>query len=196
MSFFIPMFIYSFAMGITPGPNNLIALSTGVNYGFTRALPFTFGVVVGFNLLLAVIGFGVGGVIARNAEIMELIGYAGIAFIIYIGIKIATAPMKINSTDNKNPGFIHGLLFQWINPKAWTACIGGIGAFNLADNTAGMFLYIAISTVVVLSCVCIWAYAGSKIIRFLQNERNHRAFNMVMGGSLLLLAVYLLITDF
>lgn len=196
MSFFLTMFIYSFSMGITPGPNNLIALTTGVNYGFVRALPFTFGVVIGFNLLLAVIGFGVGGVIAENAEIMELLGYAGIAFIIYIGIKIATAPMEIKEADNKNPGFIHGLLFQWINPKAWTACVGGIGAFNLADNTPGMFLYIAVSTFVVLFCVGIWAYAGSKIINFLQNERNHRAFNLVMGGSLLVLAVYLLMTDF
>lgn len=195
MSLFLPMFIYAFSMGITPGPNNLIALTTGVNYGFKRALPFTFGVVVGFNILLAAVGFGIGGLIAENKQVMEMLAYVGIGFITYMGYKIATSPTEIKNADDDNPGFIHGVLLQMVNPKAWTACLGGIAAFNLAGNSAGIILYMIISVFVVLFCVGIWAYAGSKITRFLEDKEKHRIFNVVMGGSLMLMAAYLLVMD-
>tara|TARA_R110002096_G_scaffold416576_2_gene619323 strand:+ start:147788 stop:148339 length:552 start_codon:yes stop_codon:yes gene_type:complete len=182
-------------MGITPGPNNLIALTTGVNYGFKRALPFTIGVVVGFNLLLAMVGFGIGSLIAENKQMMEILAYVGIGFITYMGYKIATSPTEIKTESDDNPGFMHGLLLQMVNPKAWTACLGGITAFNLAGNASGIILYMIISVFVVLFCVGIWAYAGSKITRFLEDKQKHRIFNVVMGASLMLLAGYLLVMD-
>ncbi len=195
MSILIAMFIYAFSMAITPGPNNIIALSTGVNYGFRRALPFTFGVVLGFNMLLLIIGYGIGMVAASSAVFLEILGYAGIAFMVYMAYKIATAPTTINTDDHREAGFLHGVLFQWINPKAWTACLGGIGAFNLANNLGGLFSYIGISAFVVLFSVNMWAYAGSKITRFLENEQNHRVFNYAMGAALFGVAVYVLFMD-
>lgn len=195
MSVLIAMFIYAFSMAMTPGPNNIIALSTGVNYGFKRALPFSLGVMVGFNILLSVIGFGIGAVAADSKAFLEVLGYAGIAFMTYMAYKIATAPTKINTKNDKEAGFIHGVLFQWINPKAWTASIGGIGAFNLAGNTAGLLSYIGISACVVFFAVSVWAYAGSKITKFLENERNHKIFNYVMGGALMCVALYVLLMD-
>ncbi len=192
MSLFIPMFIYAFSMGITPGPNNLIALTTGVNYGFKKALPFTFGVMVGFNMLLALVGFGLGGLIAENQTVMRVLSYIGIGFICYIGYKIVIAPTEIKKADDNNPGFFHGMALQIVNPKAWTACIGGIAAFNIAGNTEAILLYMAISIFVVLFCVGVWDYAGSKITKFLQDQKNHKRFNIIMGSSLILLAFYLL----
>ena len=182
-------------MAITPGPNNLIALSTGVNYGFKRAMPFTFGVVVGFNLLLAVVGFGIGTVAAESEVFLEVLGYAGIAFMTYMSYKIATAPTTINTQSEKQAGFMHGVMFQWINPKAWTACLGGIGAFNLAGNMQGLLSYISVSFGVVLFSVGLWAYMGSKITRFLATEKNHKIFNYVMGASLFAVAIYVLIME-
>ena len=195
MSLFIPMFIYAFSMGITPGPNNMIALSTGVNYGFARTIPFTLGVMVGFNLLLASVGFGIGGIIARNPDIMQVLSYIGTAFIIYIGYKIVTSPTELNTDAHRSPGFIHGALLQVVNPKAWAACLGGIAAFNIAGNTNGILIYIGINIFVVLFCVGIWGYAGSKITHFLKNKRNHKIFNAVMGGSLVIVAIYLAFMD-
>ncbi|MBT5074915.1 MAG: LysE family translocator [Kordiimonadaceae bacterium] len=195
MSLFIPMFIYAFSMAITPGPNNLIALTTGVNYGFRRAMPFTFGVVVGFNIMLSVVGFGFGEMIATSDRLMEFLGYIGVGFIVYMGYKTMTAPTEITTKEDSSAGFIHGVMFQWVNPKAWTACLGGIAAFNIAGNVNGILLYIAISIFVVLFSVGLWAYAGSKITKFLEDQRNHRIFNIVMGGSLMLVGVYILFMD-
>ena len=182
-------------MAITPGPNNLIALTTGVNYGFRRAMPFTFGVVVGFNIMLSVVGFGFGEMIATSDRLMEFLGYIGVGFIVYMGYKTMTAPTEITTKEDSSAGFIHGVMFQWVNPKAWTACLGGIAAFNIAGNVNGILLYIAISIFVVLFSVGLWAYAGSKITKFLEDQRNHRIFNIVMGGSLMLVGVYILFMD-
>lgn len=195
MSVLIAMFIYAFSMAITPGPNNIIALSTGVNYGFRRALPFATGVMIGFNILLIIVGVGIGEVAAGNVEFLGYLSYAGTAFICYMAFKIATAPTTIKKQDDKNPGFVHGVLFQWVNPKAWTACLGGIGAFNLAGNNAGLTAYITISAFVVFFSVVTWAYAGSKITRFLENEQNHRFFNYAMGSCLFMVAVYIVFMD-
>ncbi len=185
------MFIYSFSMGITPGPNNIIALSTGVNFGFKRALPFAFGVVVGFNLLIAGLGFGIGGIIANNNSLMDLLAFVAIGFITFMGFKIARSPTEIKNENNDNPSFIYGVFLQLVNPKAWTSSLGGIAAFNLAGNNFGIILYMLISVFVVMFCIMFWAYAGSKITRFLSNKTKHRVFNVLMGGSLILLAIYL-----
>lgn len=195
MTALVAMFIYAFSMAITPGPNNIIALSTGVNYGFKRAIPFGLGVMVGFNILLSVIGFGIGAVIAGNAIFMDILGYGGIAFMSYMAYKIATAPTTINTDNDKEAGFVHGVLFQWINPKAWTACLGGIGAFNLADNMPKLLSYICISAFVVFISVAVWAYMGSKITKFLENEQNHKYFNYTMGSALFCVAIYALLMD-
>jgi len=195
MTVLLAMFIYAFSMAITPGPNNIIALSTAVNYGFRRALPFNFGVIVGFNILLAITGFGIGAVAGQSALFLELMGYAGVLFMVYMAYKIVTAPTIINTKTGKTAGFMHGVLFQWINPKAWTACLGGIGAFNLAGNPAGLISYIVISAGVVFFALCVWAYAGSKITRVLASERNHRIFNYVMGAALFAVAVYVLMME-
>ncbi|MDB4219340.1 LysE family translocator [Emcibacteraceae bacterium] len=191
MSLFIPMFIYSLSMGITPGPNNIIALSTGVNYGFKKALPFAFGVIVGFNLLIAALGFGIGGIIANNNQLMDLLAFVAVGFIAFMGFKIASSPTEIKDGNNDNPGFIYGVFLQLINPKAWTSSLGAIAAFNLAGNNIGILLYMLISVFVVFFCIVFWAYAGSKITRFLSNKTKHRIFNLLMGGSLILLAAYL-----
>ena len=195
MSVLIAMFIYAFSMAITPGPNNIIVLTTGVNYGFKRALPFSFGVIVGFNLLLSALGFGIGMVAANNEAFLEILGWVGVAFMAYMSYKIATAPTKIDTENGKEVGFIHGALFQWVNPKAWTACLGGIGAFNLVGNTAGLISYISISTVVVFFALVVWAYAGSKITRLLENEQYHRLFNYSMAAALMGVAVYVVMMD-
>jgi threonine/homoserine/homoserine lactone efflux protein len=195
MSLFFPMFIYAISMAITPGPNNVIALTTAVNNGFKGAMPFTFGVVVGFNVMLAIVAFGFGEIIASNQQIMKYVGYVGVAFIGYMGFKTMTAPTEMSVDSDSSAGFMHGVMFQWVNPKAWTACLGGVAAFNIAGNVESIIMYISISIFVVLFSVGLWAYAGSKITRLLANSKSHKIFNVVMGASLMLVGVYILFMD-
>lgn len=193
MSAIIAMLLFAFTMSITPGPNNLIALSTGVNYGFKGALSFVMGVVAGFCFLLLVVGFGLGEIAANNPMLMQMLGYGGIIFICYLGYKIATSEPKIKVNERDKPGFLHGVFFQWLNPKAWIGALAGVSAFNLAASHDDLILFAMLYAVVILLSVGAWAYAGSKIAVFLGNSRNHQVFNMVMGASLILVGIYLLL---
>lgn len=46
---------YVTVMSITPGPNNLLLASSGVNFGLRRTLPMLFGICVGCAVQLAII---------------------------------------------------------------------------------------------------------------------------------------------
>ena len=109
-----------------------------------------------------------------------------------MGFKIASSPTEIKDGNNDNPGFIYGVFLQLINPKAWTSSLGAIAAFNLAGNNIGILLYMLISVFVVFFCIVFWAYAGSKITRFLSNKTKHRIFNLLWGGRLIVLEASIL----
>src|SRR5215470_13047862 len=46
----------------TPGPNNLMLLTSGLNFGFRRGLPHLWGVVIGFTMMVLIVGVGLGAV--------------------------------------------------------------------------------------------------------------------------------------
>ena len=43
------LMLFAFVTSITPGPNNLMLLASGVNFGFRRTLPHMFGIGIGFT---------------------------------------------------------------------------------------------------------------------------------------------------
>lgn len=192
MSFVIAVCLYAFSMSITPGPTNIIMMSTGVNSGFKSTLPFATGSVFGFTALVVAAAAGIGELATQNKLVMDVLGYFGAAFIIYMGYKIAVSRADLKVQNFKSPSFLYGVIFQWLNPKSWIACMAGIGAFNLVGFDNRLFIYIIFYSIIGYLCVLTWGYAGSKISRFLNSDQNLRIFNMTMGGGLILVAVYLL----
>ncbi len=85
MSLVIAMCLFAFSMSISPGPVNLIVLSSGVNHGVRKTMPFVFGAVVGFSLLLLAVGSGIGEVIGQTSALLMFCCLAGNVFIFYIG---------------------------------------------------------------------------------------------------------------
>ncbi len=190
--------LYAFSMSITPGPTNVILLSTGVRYGFLKAVPFASGGAIGFSILNFIIAVGLGEFAQGNDIFLNFLSYGGAAFICYMGYKIATAPTQLEEVgDNENadagpPGFVSGMIVQWLSPKSWIASIAGVGAFVTAGDFQQVIVYVTIYITVGFCSILPWAYAGSKISRFLGDTRNMRIFNLTMGGGLILIAGYLI----
>jgi len=189
--------LYAFSMSITPGPTNVILLSTGVRYGFLKAIPFASGGAIGFSILNFMIAVGLGEFAQGNDIFLNFLSYGGAAFICYMGYKIATAPTALEvkedgNTDMGPPGFISGMIVQWLSPKSWIASIAGVGAFVTAGDFQDVIVYVTIYISVGFCSILPWAYAGSKISRFLADPRNMQIFNLTMGGGLILIAGYLI----
>jgi len=192
MSLIIAMCLFSLSMSISPGPVNLITLSTGVNHGIRNAMPFVTGATVGFTLLLLFVGMGMGQLAAENEGLMQTLGVLGSGFICYMGYKVATAEPSIDIADQSLPSFWQGFVLQWINPKAWVACLAGVSAFNLTGPGNTLWLFVILYGLVCYPAIASWAVAGSRI-RYLLTEKHHiQTFNRVMGGTLVAVALYLI----
>lgn len=195
LAFIIATCAYSLSMSITPGPTNIIMMTTGVNHGFRATLPFATGAALGFIALVVIVARGFGTMLSESTDIMTIMGYAGALMISYMGYKIAFSTGDPQEEDSDKPGFMEGAVLQWINPKSWIACLAGVSAFNLGASVERLSLYMVFYMTVGYLSVLTWGYAGSKISGFLHQGNNLRIFNYVMGGSLVIVAFYLAFMD-
>src|SRR3954471_23105255 len=82
---------FAVVASVTPGPNNIMLLASGANFGFRRTLPHLLGVILGFGLMVLLVGIGLAAMLARFPTAFMLARIAGIAYLIYLAIKIARA---------------------------------------------------------------------------------------------------------
>jgi len=52
----IALITFSFASSITPGPNNLMLMASGANYGIKRTIPHMLGISLGHAFMVAMVG--------------------------------------------------------------------------------------------------------------------------------------------
>ena len=128
------MISFSFAMSITPGPVNMMIITSGINNGFAKTFSFISGASIGFTLLLILIALGLKSFLDEYPLFLEYLGYFGSSFIIYMGYKIATSKPNLESENSiKELKFYEGFLLQWLNPKAWAACISGVAMYSFNE---------------------------------------------------------------
>lgn len=180
---------YGFATSITPGPNNLMLLTSGTNYGVRRSLPHMLGVTLGFVFMIAVVGSGLGLVLRGQPMVMEVLKWVSIIYLVYLAWRTATAPVDLGAADashGKPLTFFQACAFQWVNPKAWTMALTSIAVFVPAGSGFwGLVPVMLVFGAVNLPSCFTWLAAGAQLRRFLGRPRILRAFNI--GAALLLL---------
>ena len=196
-SLFYAFLVFMVVMYFTPGPNNIMLLSSGLTYGFRRTIPHIVGIVLGFAFMVAAVGLGLGTVFLAYPILQTILKYAGAAYLIYLAAVIAMAgPTKPGEENGRGPMTFWGAaMFQWINAKGWVIVIGTITAyaaiaqfpFNIAIQTVISLAVGTVSTVV-------WALFGTALRPVLTSERLVRAFNILMA-ILLLASLYPVFMD-
>lgn len=179
--------LFAFVSSITPGPNNLMLLSSGTNFGLRRTLPHLFGVTVGFSFLVVVIGVGLGAVFEAVPAAHAVFSAASVAYLLVLAWKIATSTTapSASMTTTKPLGFWGAVAFQWVNPKAWTMGLTAVAAYVPKDHPAVLAVVAAVFAVVNLPCCAAWAVLGVRLRRFLSEPAKLRAFNVVAAALLL-----------
>jgi threonine/homoserine/homoserine lactone efflux protein len=183
--------LFAVASSITPGPNNMMLMTSGANFGFRRTLPHMTGVVVGFITLLLACGLGLGGLFQRFPVLHEILKWAGAAYMTWLAYKIATSKAPSTTEGSARPMTFPGaVLFQFVNVKGWAMAITVSTAYVPPQNYFGN---LALVTVVVLllnaPCVAVWTGFGVVLRRFLERPAILRTFNVVMA-LLLLMSLY------
>lgn len=189
----LAMFSFSLAMSITPGPVNMMIISSGVNHGFKKTVPFISGATIGFTLLLILIGFGLMNIVNHFPFLLSFMEVLGASFIIYMGYKIATsrADITVKNQEKKVPKFYEGFLLQWLNPKAWIACVSGVSMFVSSNST--FLVFVLIYFTVCYASLSFWGVLGQKATIFLNTPVKLKYFNITMGGILIISASLLIV---
>ncbi|MBR0717040.1 LysE family translocator [Bradyrhizobium liaoningense] len=196
-SLFYAFVVFAVVMFFTPGPNNIMLLSSGLTYGFRRTIPHIAGITIGFAFMVAAVGLGLGTVFLAYPILQTILKYAGAAYLVYLAAAIAlSGPAKAGEDKARGPMTFWGAaMFQWINAKGWVIVIGTITAYaaiaqfplNIAIQTVISLLIGAVSTVV-------WALFGTALRPVLTSERLVRGFNILMA-VLLLASLYPVFMD-
>jgi threonine/homoserine/homoserine lactone efflux protein len=186
-----PVALFSLVSSITPGPNNIMLASSGLNFGFRRTVPHMLGVNIGFSLMILLVGAGLGAVFHNSPLLYTLLKYGGAAYLLYLAWKIATAGEIREGNRRAQPfTFLQAAAFQWINPKAWVMVVG-LAATYIPES--GFFMNLLVATIVCgvvnLPSIGIWVTFGTALRRVLHKPGVVRAFNLTMAG-LLVVSLY------
>lgn len=191
MTLFLAMLSFSLVMSMTPGPVNTIILSSGIHHGVKRTLPYVSGATIGFTLLLLFIGFGFSQFINAYPYFLNYLAIVGSSYIIYMGYKIASSKSRLEISKKNAPKFYQGFLLQWINPKAWIACVSGASIFSSLESHVQFLIFTLIYFIVCYMSLGIWAILGDKVSHLLKDNFRLQVFNFIMGVLLILTALYL-----
>jgi threonine/homoserine/homoserine lactone efflux protein len=189
--------IFAVVMFFTPGPNNIMLLSSALTYGFRRTLPHLAGIVIGFAFMVGAVGLGLGTVFITYPVLQTILKYAGAAYLVYLAAHIAmSGPVTPGQDNSRGPMTFWGAaVFQWVNAKGWVMVIGTITAYaGIASFPWNIVMQVAISLLIgAASCVA-WALFGSALRPWLTSPKAVRAFNVVMA-ILLLASLYPVFMD-
>ena len=195
MSVLISMAAFALVASITPGPVNIVALSSGAQFGFRASQRHVAGATLGFVLLLVLMGLGLHELLRLWPVLTRVVQVAGVAFLLFMAWKLAVDNGHLGaSQEDKAPSMFYGAMMQWLNPKAWLACVAGMGAFVADGDARLVWQFAAIYLVVCYLSVGCWAYAGTFLRGYLSNARGMRLFNRSMALLLVVCAGYLIRT--
>ncbi|BCA29280.1 LysE family translocator [Metapseudomonas otitidis] len=189
--------LFALVTSITPGPNNMMLLASGVNFGIRRSLPHMLGISIGFMVMVAAVGLGLHQVFEQVPLLYSLLRYGGAAYLVYLAWKIAGSGAPDDTKGGARPfTFLQAAAFQWVNPKAWVMAIGAITTYTPQENFVTNALLIA-ALFALINCpsVGLWTVAGSLLRHWLSSPRVLRAFNIGMA-ILLVASLYPILVDF
>ena len=194
MTALLSMAAFALASSISPGPVNVVALSAGAQHGLAASMRHVTGATVGFTVLLLLIGLGLHELLAHFPNLIDIVKWAGVGFLLYMAYKLAIDNGRLGADKPaRGPSFGYGAAMQWLNPKAWLASLAGMGAYASNGDGRLVWQFTALYFVICYASIASWAYAGTFLRKYLQEPKRVRLFNRVMAALLAASALYLLI---
>lgn len=178
---------FSFVSSITPGPNNMMLMASGANFGLRRTLPHMAGVGLGFMLMVFLVGTGLSQVFDLWPLSYSILKIASVIYLLYLAWKIASAAPKSPNepqTEGTPITFFQAAAFQWVNPKAWAMALTATTAYSGSHSLQGVLLVALVFGAVNIPAISCWTILGQQIRKFLTNPKRLRAFNWTMGALL------------
>jgi threonine/homoserine/homoserine lactone efflux protein len=187
MHLLVGLVSFAFVTSITPGPNNLMLMASGANFGFRRSLWHMFGINAGFATLVLVAGLGLASLVATFPSSQIVLKAAATAYMLWLAWKIAHAAAPAEGSVSGRPmTFVQAALFQWVNPKAWAMALGAVSAYSGAGDLWAIAMVVIVFSLVNLPSIGVWVLMGEGLRLVLTNPARLAVFNWTMAALLVL----------
>lgn len=186
------MAVFAFVTSVTPGPNNMMLLASGVNFGVKRTLPHWLGVSLGHFVMFLLVGAGLESMLKTYPFVYQVLKVVGFAYLLYLawGVARSGAPQRNCEEATQPISFWGAAAFQWVNPKAWVMTVGYFSNYMPTDASI-LFVVLAcvMFSIINFPSVGLWVWLGAELEHYLQQDTVHQVFNWTMA---LLLVVSML----
>ena len=195
----IAFIIVVFVLAATPGPALLSIVGAGSALGFKGGLPYTFGALLGANIviMLSIVGFASILMAAPNLKIF--LSIVSLSYLVYVAFQVAGYNQTVNDTEKKcRLGVINGVIIQLLNPKAYAVGIALLSGFPLAMNN--MFSEVIIKLLLINSIFVpayfLWLFFGEILHARLLVTTNNKTVNVSLALLMMLSVVISAISIF
>jgi homoserine/homoserine lactone efflux protein len=191
LSTWLAFFAASWAISISPGAGAVAAMSAGLTHGFRRGYATTLGLVLGIWTQIVVVGIGLGALVATSATAFAVIKWAGVAYLVWLGIQQWRAPARpiAQASADATPKrarelIVRGWIINALNPKGTVFLLAVVPQFlDLAQPLAPQYGVIAL-TLGFTDLVVMAGYTAlaARLLRTLKSTAHVRALNRVFGS--------------
>lgn len=187
---FLALAGFALVTSITPGPNNLMLMASGANFGFRRTIPHMLGVGLGFVFMCVLVGAGLAQVFDLYPVAHDVLKVVSVFYMAWLAWKIANAaPPASEGAEAAEAGspitFMQAAMFQWVNPKAWAMALTAVTVYAPDQTMLAIAMVAIVFGAINLPAVSSWTVLGQQMRRVLTNPTRLRVFNWVMAALLM-----------
>lgn len=186
--------LFAIVTSITPGPNNIMLLSSGINFGFRRTFPQLIGGSFGFLWMLLIVSLGLKPIL-EHPTVLILLKIGTISYLSHIAWSLVRTQSEftVSHTHLKPVGFWSGAALQWLNPKCWAMVFGFFGIYVPPNASPHEIIVLSLLfSLITVPCMGIWAVMGERTRDWFQVGRRRIYFNRCMALLLLFSLVSML----
>ena len=177
---------FAFVATVTPGPNNLMLMASGANFGFRRTMPHMFGIVGGVSVMAILVGVGLMALFDAVPALNLALQILSVGYLLWLAARIAmAAPLEKRDADSQPMTFLQAATFQWVNPKAWAMCLSAVTLYAPDRSVLSVAIVAGAFALVCFPAISVWAWLGTVVRQWLSNATRLRIFNITMAALLI-----------
>ncbi|MDB2402764.1 LysE family translocator [Litoricolaceae bacterium] len=198
LSLFIPTFFF---VSATPGLCMTLAMTLGMTVGVRRTVWMMMGELVGVASVVLATLAGVATIMLNHPELFFIFKIVGGTYLAFLGTQLwqskgamaisqdIQAPLVVSRRQLAIQGFVTAVA----NPKGWAFFIALLPPFIDYQQPIQSQVLVLLSVILILEfiCLCIYAFGGRMLSRFLQNRANVKTLNKIAGSLMIGVAVWL-----
>ncbi|MCG9647947.1 LysE family translocator [Vibrio brasiliensis] len=178
------LILFAFVSTFTPGPNNIMLMTSGANVGYLRTLPHMCGIAFGFAFMVLLVGLGLSSVFEAYPAAHHVLKYVSLLYLGYLALKIALSGRASAVDDFKPMSFLGAASFQWVNPKGWSMALSSVTLYSNGGSWLELLIISSTFLIVNFPSGTFWILAGRELQRWLTSNIRVRSFNVTMAALL------------